>query len=66
MKMLHDVEQAAELLAVSPWTIRAYIRQGKLRPVRIGRLVRLELEELTRFVADNKVGAVEGPDQIKP
>jgi excisionase family DNA binding protein len=36
---LYDNETAAAMLAVSPWTIRAYIRNGKLRPVRIGRLV---------------------------
>ena len=56
MKALYDVKDAAELLAVSPWTIRAYIRQGKLRPVRIGRLVRLEEQELNRFIADAKTG----------
>jgi excisionase family DNA binding protein len=45
---------AARQLAISPWTIRLYIRQGKLRPVRIGRLVCLDEEELSRFVADSK------------
>ena len=51
---LYDVFTAAQRLAVSPWTIRAYIRNGKLRPVRIGRLVRLEGQELERFVASGK------------
>jgi excisionase family DNA binding protein len=51
MNALHDVKSAAQLLAVSPWTVRAYIRQGKLQPIRIGRLVRLEEEEIHRFVA---------------
>jgi excisionase family DNA binding protein len=51
---LYDVNSAAQMLAVSPWTIRAYIRNGKLRPVRIGRLVRLEGQELERFVASAK------------
>ena len=54
MEQLHDVRSAARLLAVSPWTIRGYIRQGKLRPIRIGRLVRLDEEELSRFVASSK------------
>ena len=52
---LHDVRSAANALAISPFTIRAYIRQGKLRPVRIGRLVRLEEQELERFVAEARV-----------
>ncbi len=54
MNQLYDVNTAARLLAVSPWTVRAYIRQGKLHPVRIGRLVRLDEEELSRFVASSK------------
>lgn len=52
MEPLLNVKDAANLLAVSPWTIRAYIREGKLRPVRIGRLVRLDEQELRRFVAE--------------
>jgi len=56
MKALHDVKNAAALLAVSPWTIRAYIRAGKLRAVRIGRLVRLTGAELERFVTASTEG----------
>ena len=52
MDQLHDVGSAARLLAISPWTVRAYIRQGKLHPVRIGRLVRLTSEELERFIQE--------------
>ena len=52
MKLL-DVNGAADALAVSPWTIRAYIREGKLQAVRIGRLVRLETSELERFVNEH-------------
>ena len=55
MNPLHDVRSAAQLLAISPWTVRAYIRQGKLVPVRIGRLVRLEEEELARFTNQEQV-----------
>jgi excisionase family DNA binding protein len=51
---LYDVKDAAQMLAVSTWTVRAYIRNGKLQPVRIGRLVRLEAQELERFVASSK------------
>jgi excisionase family DNA binding protein len=54
LTQLYDVNTAAQMLAVSPWTVRAYIRNGKLRPVRFGRLVRLENEEMLRFIADAK------------
>lgn len=54
MNRLHNINSAANLLAISPWTVRAYIRQGKLTPVRIGRLVRLEEDELARFTTSGK------------
>jgi excisionase family DNA binding protein len=57
MEALHDVNDAARLLAVSPWTVRAYIRQGKLRPVRIGRLVRIDELELQKFIANAKLNS---------
>ena len=53
---LYDVKEAAEKLAISPWTVRAYIRAGKLRPIRVGRLVRLDEPELEKFVAAAKAG----------
>jgi excisionase family DNA binding protein len=51
MKALRSVEEAAGLLGISPWTVRAYIRDGKLRPVRLGRRVLLAEEELERLVS---------------
>lgn len=51
---LYDIQDVARILAVSPWTVRAYIRIGKLRPVRIGRLVRVDEQDLARFVAGAK------------
>ena len=56
MKPLHDIRTAAKLLCISTWSVRAYIRQQKLHPVRIGRRVLLEEAELERFVAEAKVG----------
>jgi excisionase family DNA binding protein len=55
MTSLKNVKQAAALLGISPWTVRAYIRDGELIPVRIGRRVLLEEEELERFIAQAKV-----------
>ena len=65
MERLYDVKQAAEMLAVSPWTIRAYVRTGKLRPIRMGRLVRLQAEELEKFVALAKVQVEEVDAVVK-
>jgi excisionase family DNA binding protein len=54
MKALKNINEAAGLLGISPWTVRAYIRAGKLSPVRLGRRVLVEEAELERFVAEGK------------
>jgi len=54
MRPLKSVEEAAELLRISPWTVRSYIRDGKLKPVRLGRRVLLAEEELERVVAEGQ------------
>jgi excisionase family DNA binding protein len=51
MKALKSVVEAAGLLGISPWTVRNYVRTGKLRPVRIGRRVLLAEAELEQFIA---------------
>jgi excisionase family DNA binding protein len=58
---LLSVEGAAELLSISKWTVRSYIRDGKLQPVRIGRRVLLAETELERFVAESQ-----GPKAASP
>jgi excisionase family DNA binding protein len=44
----------AKLLSVSPHTIRAFVRKGKLRPVRICRRLLFDPGEVARFVAEAK------------
>lgn len=51
MQPLKSVAEAARLLGISPWTTRGYIRDGKLKAVRLGRRVLVEEAELERFVA---------------
>ncbi len=54
MKALYDINGAAQVLRISPWTVRAYIREGRIRPVRIGRRVLLEETELQRIVDEGR------------
>jgi excisionase family DNA binding protein len=55
MRPLKNVVQTAELCGISPWTVRSYIKQGKLRPIRIGRRVLIAEAEIERFVAANQI-----------
>lgn len=32
----HSVESAAEFLGISPWTIRAWLSQGRLQRLKVG------------------------------
>jgi excisionase family DNA binding protein len=54
MNQLLNVEEAARLLGISTWTIRSYVRDRKLNPVRIGRRVLLEISEIENFVSKSK------------
>ena len=54
MKQLDDVQAAARLLSISSSTVRSYIKQGKVRPVRIGRRVLFEEDELERLANDGR------------
>jgi excisionase family DNA binding protein len=54
MTKLLNIKAAAELLSISPYTVRSYIRAGKLRSVRIGRRVLLAEAELERLVAESQ------------
>ena len=43
------IPEAARLLGISPHTIRAYIREGKIRHVRFGRRVLVPMSEVVRL-----------------
>ena len=54
---LHSVESAAEFLGgVSPYTIRAWLTEGKLTRVKIGRLTRIRESELLALIKPEQKG----------
>ena len=59
MEALLTIEHAAQVLGISPWTVRRYITLKKLLPVRIGRRVLLEECELRRII---EAGRSQHPD----
>src|SRR5258708_28568891 len=60
------LRQAAEAVGLSHWTLRAYIRQGKIRAVKIGRRVLVQPEELQRLIeaGDRKSTRLNSSHQI--
>jgi excisionase family DNA binding protein len=49
-QLLIGVRQAADAIGLSHWTIRQYIREGKILGVRIGKRMLVEPAELQRLV----------------
>jgi len=43
------IKEAARLLSVSTWSIRRWIRQGKIRSVRLGKRVLVPASEVDRL-----------------
>ena len=54
MESLKSIEQTAQILGLSAWTIRRYVQLGKILPVRIGRRVLIEKSEIERVIADGR------------
>ncbi len=54
MEFLKSVEEAAESLGLSPWTIRLYVRQRRINVVRIGRRVLIEPCEIQRLIEEGR------------
>ncbi len=55
---LLTLQQAAEYLAVSYWTVRSWVEAGRLAAVRLpgdGRLLRIERAALDRLIESSRV-----------
>jgi excisionase family DNA binding protein len=53
------LREAAASVGLSPWTLRAWIRQGKVAAVRLGRRVMIEPAELQRLVEAGRKAAIQ-------
>ena len=58
MEPLLSIEQAADLLGVSPWTVRKWVSTNRVRVVRLGRRVLLEQHELRRIIEAGRIETV--------
>ena len=53
------VKEAAEAVGLSHWTIRKFIREGKLRSVRLGKRVLVEPGELQALIEAGRKAAAQ-------
>ena len=51
-KLLWDVKEAGSALGLSPWTIRAHLKRGAIKPVRVGRRVLIPQKEIERLASE--------------
>ncbi|RUM59091.1 MAG: IS607 family transposase, partial [Persephonella sp.] len=71
MKKLLRIGEASQILGVSVSTLRRWEKEGKLKPIRIGKERRYDYDKLMEFLgqtADNAVaiyGRVSSADQKK-
>ncbi len=56
---LYSVDEAAAYLSIRPGTLRNWLSVRRLTYVKVGRLTRISVAVLDRFIADNTVEAVE-------
>lgn len=63
MVPLLDCEKAAELLGISPWTVRKWLSENKLRAVRLGRRVLIEPAEIERIIEEGRDSSWERGDR---
>lgn len=56
-RRLLSVEEAAAIIGVSRYTLRAWLREGRLAHIRLGRRVVLDPADLARFVDAGRVPA---------
>lgn len=51
---LLTLQAVASALCVSPHTVRSWVRQGRLRPLRLCRRLLFDSAEVARFLAEAK------------
>ena len=50
------LKEAAEAVGLSHWTLRQYVREGKVQAIKLGRRVLIEPGELERLVERGRGG----------
>jgi excisionase family DNA binding protein len=59
MDNLLSVEKTAEVLSISPWTVRAWITKGKLGSTKLGSRRLVPQSEIEKLIANGRMAAVD-------
>jgi excisionase family DNA binding protein len=58
MDKLISVSKAAEIMGISPWTVRAWIAQGKLGSAKLGSRRLIPESEIERLIGEARIPAL--------
>ena len=59
MHQLLTIPQIVDLVQISKWTIYKHIAAGRLRAVRVGRLIRVREEDLNKYLLGGETETTE-------
>ena len=66
MSRLYRIGDAARILGVSVQTLRRWDKEGKLKPIRVGKERRYKEEDLLKFLGDDRSNAVAVYARVSP
>ena len=55
VEKIYTTEQVAQLLQIHPLTVLKYIKNGKLRAIKLGRVYRIRESQLQEFLEQDSI-----------
>lgn len=62
---IYTTEQIATMLQVHPFTVLKFIREGKLKGIKLGRVYRIKESDLNQFIEDRMTKGSKPPKTNK-
>ena len=59
----YTVREVGEMLKIKEGTVRALIRRGKLKSFKVGRMVRIDRDDLCAYVREQKEAQSRAPKE---
>ena len=61
-RLAHTYKEAGDLLGVSDRTVFTWVKEGRLKAMRVGRTVRITNEAIHQFIANHETAGAEGDE----